>query len=111
MICVMVSIYSVLIVLSNVVDLRGPMQSSKWLASPGFLSPGIDFKSFSCGIIVTFAWQCSPSGRVPAAGKLLQHSAEEGADGGENEGHQGDEVSRRHVQKGHFTLSLIIVQM
>lgn len=41
-----------------------------------------------------------PSGGVPATGALLQCSGEEGADGREDEGHQGDEVSCCQLQKG-----------
>lgn len=35
----------------------------------------------------------SLSGGVPAAGELLRSAREEGADGGEDEGHPRDEVS------------------
>lgn len=46
------------------------------------------------------------AGGVPAAGEILWRAGEEGADGGEDEGRQGDEVPRRLVQEGNeFTVA------
>lgn len=48
----------------------------------------------------TFQSESPPSGRVSATGALLWCSGEEGADGRKDEGHQRDEMSSCHLQKG-----------